>query len=304
MLRKVAFIAIITMLAVCSAQSARNPKDSIKANTLFVGPFFGMGSASTLVDRSGTEISKMYDTVHSVPKDTIYEYGFDQRNYYFGLDAEYYLMPELSFSGGLTFIYHDYTESYSENTNAAKAGTERFHKSYTEPLSVDFGCQYRVLRSDYGDVYFQAGGRIDLLKKDSAYNPYIVHLRDMSQFWGGVRYDYLSQKYFLSGSVMYSGRDMEPRGQILLRAEAGLKSIKDTRMLVFFESTINTKGEVGKSDINPRFLPEDENHGNAGAEFSLIIGKNYYASLSYTTTFYGKNTISGGNGCLRFGVFF
>lgn len=304
MLRKVVFIVIISMLAICSAHSERNPKDSIKANTLFVGPFFGLGSASTLVDRSGTEISKMYDTVHYASSDTIYEYGFDQRNYYFGLDAEYYLMPELAFTGELTFVYQEYTESYSDNTHAGKAGTDRFSKSFTKPLSLGFGCQYRLLRSDYGDVMLLAGGRVDLLKTDSAYNPYIVHLRDMRRFWGGVQYDYISKKYFLSGSVLYSDRDMKPSGQLVLRAEAGLKSIKDTKMFVFFESAVNLEGDVGKSDINPRYLPEDENHGNVGAEFSLVIGKSYYASLSYATTLYGKNTISGGNGCFRFGVFF
>lgn len=305
MLRKVLFTALLAILAICSAQSARNPKDSIKANTLFIGPFFGLGSASTLIDRSGVEISKMYDTIHyPTASDTIYEYGFDQRNYFFGLDAEYYLLPELSFSGCLTFVYDDYTESYSDNTHAGKASTERFSRSYTKPLSLDLGCQYKIINSSYGDLILLAGGRINFLEGDASYDPYIVHLRDMSQFWAGAQYDYISQKYFLSGRVTYSERDMDPRSQIVLRAEAGLKSIKDSRMLVFFETSINTKGDVGTSDINPRYLPVDENHGNAGAEFSLIIGKSYYASLSYSTTVYGKNTISGGNGSFRFGVFF
>jgi hypothetical protein len=309
MIRKTALLALLFATITVSAYSAmRNPKDSIKSNTLYIGPFFSIGSTLTSIDSAGDEQSKIQEKFPG--NDTTFEYGFEQMNYTFGLEAEYYLTPEISLSSRMSFIYHDYTERYSDNDASSKAGTIRYTKSFTKPLSLDFGGRYKALHFQESlfdntvDMYLLANAKILFMDNSAEYNPLIPQLYDKSRYQGGVQFDYLAKTYFFSTSLLYNHRDLAPSDQGIFRAEAGLKKVEDSRVFVFFETAFNLKNGVNDLVFDPRQMPGNESHGTVGAELSLILGRGYYCGVSYATTIYGKNTLSGGNGFFRLGVIF
>ena len=259
--------------------------------TIFLKVYGGLATASSYFDVDENKIislkdeSYKFDTLHCVN-----DYTLELTKKIIDFSCEYSLSNELIVYGKLPISFNSLDEVYQYDY-CAHTKYEKAKYSLTHVEYLGIGAKYELFnRKSYGFLVLE--GRIPPGFKngvtDTSEN---VFLSDGAfELRTGLGFGLNSEKFILESYLGYNYRDEEFADELVIKTEAGIKTVQDTKLSVTGEYVTSIKSYKNAIPliINRPVIQED--YLSIGFEFGILFSSTFYFDFSYNLRLYGKNS--------------
>lgn len=295
MIKKILILTLIICATDLTAEDRFKPAGTFGA--YFTGEYI---SSSSYYDNESDQIVKLN---YEYEDETLRQYTFDYHSYSFGLKAEYSILDEVAVFAKLPFIYHTLDErwasDYDDVLRQDKAGYSHTRLDY-------FGLGARFKIFSFG---LYSWSNIEL-KIPSGFHNGVLNDTD-NNFWSDgaleftpslfLGYDF--SKSWIEAGASYNFRDEELTDRILVRAEAGVKTVESSALYLTFDYASNIDMYDEELEFNIYKIPVQDEFMSFGGGIYILFDDVLETELSYKVDLKGKNSWSKGIVNLSVGVF-
>ncbi|HOK15229.1 MAG TPA: hypothetical protein PLU67_00625 [Candidatus Kapabacteria bacterium] len=256
---------------------------------------YQMSNASTYFSSKGNIVSRATDTVPIIKNDSIVgykKYTFQLSRYYFIPNFKWRATKKLTIDANLSFVYSNYNEKYTYDSNYRQAPKADFNMFQVENLKLTG--EYVILDgatalSLVGGVYVPFGfyrGQDD---------PDYDFLCDGAfELLAGANFRHTIENVNFELGSIYNWRDEDLKPRFILNSKIGIVSVPGTQLLFFGRYFLPLGDNSKLPKFNLRRRPLNEETLQLGAGFNILFDNNVFINTGYNINIAGKNALGNG----------
>ncbi|MCL5991639.1 MAG: hypothetical protein M1419_06005 [Bacteroidetes bacterium] len=243
--------------------------------------------------------SYKFDSLHCVN-----DYTMELTKKTIELSCEYSLSNELIVYGKLPISFNNLDEVFQYD-KCAHTKYEKAKYSLTHVEHLGIGAKYELYnRKSYAAILFETRippgfkkGLIDTSKNiflgDGAY-----------ELLSGLALGVKTDKYLLESKILYNYRDEELVDQFIIRIEAGICTVPNSKLSVIGDFVLSTKSFKEAIPLKTNQIVTQEDYFALEFEFSMFFSESIYGEFAYNLKLLGKNSWNFGTYRVGAGVLF
>jgi len=220
-----------------------------------------------------------------------------------GLFCEYSLFDNLMLFANVPMSFNSLEVRYISDSNGVRFDKAKYSLTHLDYLGI--GAKYELYnRKSYSVLIFEArippGLKRGLL--DSSKSSFIGDgaFEILSGFAIGVKTD----KFLLESMFLYNYRDEELADQFIIRTEAGICTVPNSKLSVTGDFVLSLKSFKEAIPLKTNQIVTQEDYFAIGFEFSMFFSESIYGEFNYNIKLLGKNSWNLGTYRVGLGVLF
>lgn len=252
-----------------------------KENSVFVKLYGGGTAGSSIFDLDENLITNLSDDSS--------DYTMELNKFTMGMLCEYSLADNLILYGNMPITFNSLEEKYIADDYGVRHDKKRYFLTHLEFLGI--GAKYELFRrKSYGVFIFEArippGFKNGIL--DTSTNSFLGD--GAFELLTGLALGIKTDKFLLESIFLYNYRDEELADQLIIRTEAGICSVPDTKLSVTGDFVLSLKSYKEAIPIKTNQIVTQEDYIAVGFEFSMNFSESFYGEFNYNIKVLGKNS--------------
>jgi len=271
-----------------------------KANSVFVKVCYGGSAGSSFFNLDENLITKLSDDSSKYSEK---DYTMELSKKTIGLFCEYSLFENLILFANIPMSFNNLEERYIADSNGVRYDKANYSLTHLDYLGI--GVKYELYnRKSYSVLIFEARippgfkrGLIDTSKSsflgDGAF-----------ELLTGMAFGVKTDKYLLESLFLYNFRDEEHADQFIIRTEAGICTVPNSKLSVTGDFVLSLKSFKEAIPLKTNQIVTQEDYFAIGFEFSMFFSESIYGEFNYNIKLLGKNSWNLGTYRVGLGVLF
>jgi len=257
-----------------------------KEKSIFIKLYGGGSSGSSIFDLDENLLTKLTD---DSSKYSVKDYTIELSKNTIGLLCEYSLFDNLILFGNMPITFNSLEEKYIGDSIGVRYDKAKY--SLTHPEYFGIGAKYEFFRrKSYGVLLIEARippgfkrGMLDTSKNfflgDGAF-----------ELLSGLAFGIKTDKFLLESMFLYNYRDEELADQFIIRIEAGICTVPNSKLSVTSDFVLSMKSFKEVIPLKTNQIVTQEDYIAIGFEFSMFFSESIYGEFNYNIKLLGKNS--------------